>query len=116
MPFCVMEVEAFVGAEPVREWLLQPVMVYAKTSKTLIFLSGEGGGQLDEAWSSDPVTNAWTDLRPTGRFPAWRFGESVVYDPLSDDVQKTYPSKERKRWTTKSLPQEAADPSRPKAR
>jgi N-acetylneuraminic acid mutarotase len=59
-------------------------LVYDPVSKRVILFGGWNGvNQYNDTWAYDPVTNAWTNLRPGGRVPAARDSQAMAYDPTS---------------------------------
>jgi N-acetylneuraminic acid mutarotase len=64
-------------------------MVYEPVSGTVILFGGWDDSRqrdLNDTWSYDPATGAWTELKPAGRWPSGRDGHSLIYDPVGKRI------------------------------
>jgi N-acetylneuraminic acid mutarotase len=68
-------------------------MVYDPVSRKVIMFGGavkmyhwSEELQLNNLWAYDPAANTWTRLRPSGETPPGRYGQCLVYDPVSAKV------------------------------
>ena len=53
----------------------------SRTGKVILFGGSRGEEEvLGDTWLYDPVTNAWTELRPAGDVPPARMDHALVYD------------------------------------
>ncbi len=56
-------------------------LVYDPGSEKIILFGGfDGMRQYNDTWAYDPVTSAWTDLRPAGIAPQARDSQAMAYD------------------------------------
>jgi N-acetylneuraminic acid mutarotase len=57
-------------------------MTYDPVTHRLIVFGGsdEDGMPLNDTWAYDPVTNTWTELKPSGTVPSQRSWHSMAYD------------------------------------
>jgi N-acetylneuraminic acid mutarotase len=57
-------------------------MVFDSSTGKVILFGGSRGEEhiLGDTWLYDPVTNAWTELRPVGDVPPARMDHALVYD------------------------------------
>jgi N-acetylneuraminic acid mutarotase len=57
-------------------------LAYDPDSKKMILFGGyDGSAQYNDTWAYDPATNAWANLRPSGKAPAAREGQAMAYHP-----------------------------------
>jgi N-acetylneuraminic acid mutarotase len=64
-------------------------MVYDPSSHRVIMFGGETfsyAPHFNDTWAYDPTANTWTELSPQGSLPPARYGQSLVYDPLTQRV------------------------------
>lgn len=62
-------------------------MVYESSNGVMILFGGwTERGAVNDTWSYDPQTSAWTELRPTGELPTPRDSCAMVYDPVAGKV------------------------------
>ncbi len=68
-------------------------MVYDPSTHRVIMFGGASGVLSDtslvplkDTWAYNPTTNTWTELHPVGTLPSARAYESMVYDPLTQQL------------------------------